>query len=159
MSIDCHLKLKGVDGESAHKDHKGEIEVLTWGWSVSNASSAGSGGGAGVGKGVPGDFVFSHLYDKAAPVIAKNCASGKHFDEAVVTVRKAGDGQQDYLKCTMKQVFITSTNVGATGGGEVGETVHLSYGDIEFAYKAQDEKGALGGDIKFGWNPGKTEIR
>ena len=159
MSIDCHLKLKGVDGESAHSDHKGEIEVLNWSWSVSNGSSAGSGGGSGVGKATPGEFMFSHLYDKAAPVIAKNCASGKHFEEAVVTVRKSGEGQLDFLKCTMKQVFITAANVGATGGGEIGQTVHLSYGDIEFAYKAQDDKGKLGGEVKFGWNPASTQIR
>ena len=101
MSIDCHLKLKGVEGESQHKDHQGEIEVLSWSWSVTNASSAGTGGGSGVGKAIPGDFVFSHVYDKAAPVIAKNCASGKHFEEAVVTVRKSGEGQLDFLKCTM----------------------------------------------------------
>ena len=159
MSIDCHLKLKGVEGESGHKDHKGEIEVLTWSWNVSNASSAGSGGGSGVGKAMPGDFVFSHLFDKAAPVMAKHCASGKHFEEAVVTVRKAGEEQLDFLKVTMKQVFITAVNVGASGGGEIGETVHLSYGDIEYAYKAQDDKGKLGGEVKFGWNPAKTEIR
>jgi type VI secretion system secreted protein Hcp len=159
MSIDCHLKLKGVEGESQHKDHQGEIEVLSWNWSVTNASSAGTGGGSGVGKATPGDFVFSHVYDKAAPVIAKNCASGKHFEEAVVTVRKSGEGQLDFLKCTMKQVFISSTNIGANAGGEVGETVHLSFGDIEFAYKAQDDKGKLGGEVKFGWNPAKTEIR
>jgi len=24
------LKLDGVEGESTHKDHKGEIEVLSW---------------------------------------------------------------------------------------------------------------------------------
>ena len=31
--------------------------------------------------------------------------------------------------------------------------------DIEFAYKPQDEKGGLGGEVKFGWNPKKTEVR
>jgi type VI secretion system secreted protein Hcp len=159
MSIDCHLKMKGVDGESIHKDHKGEIDVHTWSWSVTNASSAGSGGGSGVGKATPGDVTFSHNFDKASPVLAKNCASGKHFDDAVFTCRKAGEEQHDFLKVTLKQVFITSVHVGATGGGEVGETVTLSYGDIEFAYKAQDEKGKLGGEVKFGWNPSKTELR
>ncbi len=159
MSIDCHMKIKGLDGEAEHKDHKNEIALQTWSWHVMNASSAGSGGGSGVGKATPGDFTFSHVYDKSAPIIAKNCASGKHFEDAVVTVRKSGDGQEPFLKCTMKQVFITSAHVGATAGGEIGQTVNLSYGDIEFAYKAQDDKGKLGGEVKFGWSPGKTEIR
>ena len=133
--------------------------MQTWTWHVSNPSSSISTGGSGQGKATPGEFTFSHIYDKAAPVIAKNCASGKHFEEAVVTVRKAGEGQLDFLKCTMKQVFIASAHVGATAGGEIGQTVSLTYGDIEFAYKAQDDKGTLGGEVKFGWSPGKTEIR
>ncbi len=30
MAIDTHIKFDGVEGESSHKDHKGEIEVLSW---------------------------------------------------------------------------------------------------------------------------------
>ncbi len=159
INIDCHLKLKNVEGESDHKDHPGEIDILSWSWSISNASSVGTSKGSGVGKGVPGDFTFIHTYDKAAPVIAKNCASGKHFEEAIVTVRKAGEGQLDFLKVTMKQVFITHANVSASTGGEISHSVSLSYGDIEFAYKPQDDKGQLGGEVKFGWNPSKADVR
>lgn len=25
-----HINFDGVDGESSHKDHKGEIEILSW---------------------------------------------------------------------------------------------------------------------------------
>ena len=28
-SIDTHIKFSGIDGESTHKDHAGEIEVLS----------------------------------------------------------------------------------------------------------------------------------
>ena len=28
MTIDANLKFAGVEGESTHKDHKGEIDVL-----------------------------------------------------------------------------------------------------------------------------------
>jgi len=44
MAIDTHIKFDGVEGESTHTDHKGEIELLSWSWGVSNASM-GSGGG------------------------------------------------------------------------------------------------------------------
>ena len=40
MTIDAHLKLYGVDGESSHKDHKGEIDLLGWRWDVRQDSSA-----------------------------------------------------------------------------------------------------------------------
>ncbi len=158
MSIDCNLKLDGVSGESESADHKGEIEVFSWQWDVSQVSS-GSGGGTGTGKAVPGAFTFSHKYDKASPILAQKCAKGEHFKDAVVTVRKAGGSQQDFLKVTMKTAFVTAVAPNATSGGDITETVHMTYDDIEFAYKPQDEKGGLGGEVKFGWNPKKTEVR
>ena len=82
MAIDTHIKFDGVDGESAHKDHKGEIELLSWTWGVTNASGL-SGGGSGKGKATPGDLHLTHKFDKASPVLAKQCVSGKHFKTAV----------------------------------------------------------------------------
>ena len=43
--------------------------------------------------------------------------------------------------------------------GDIEEQVKCSYKDIEFAYKAQDDKGGLGGEVKFGWNVATTETR
>lgn len=157
MAIDTHIKLDGVEGEAKHKDHKGEIEVLTWNWQVVNASAV-AGGGSGLGKATPGEFVFVHNYDKASPVLAKNCASGKHFPTAVVTARKAGEGQKDFLKVSMKEVFVTSVTPGGKDNGELKETVTLSYGSIEFAYKPQDDKGQLGGEVKCCWDVKTTEV-
>ena len=159
MAIDTHIKFDGVEGESSHKDHKGEIEVLSWSWNVSNASSGGQAGGSGKGKAHPGDFTFMHIYDKASPVLAKNCASGKHFATVVLTARKAGEGQKDFLKVTMKEVFVTSLAPSGGSEGDIVESVSASYKDIEFAYKPQDDKGGLGGEVKFGWNIASTELR
>ena len=159
MTIDTHFKFDGVEGESAHKDHKGEIDILSWSWNVTQSSSAASGTGSGRGKAHPGDMNFVHAYDKASPVLAKYCASGKHFATAVLTSRKAGEGQKDFLKVTLKEVFITSVSNSGGGGGELHEAVSCTYKDIEFEYKAQDDKGGLGGSVKFGWNNATTEIR
>ncbi len=60
MSSDSHIKFDGVDGESTHKDHKGEIAVCP-GAGVSQQPSALSGGGSGKGKAIPSDFSFTHL--------------------------------------------------------------------------------------------------
>jgi type VI secretion system secreted protein Hcp len=160
MPIDCHIKIEGVESESVHKDHKGEIDVLSWSWSVSQPSAVGSGvGGQAKGKAIPGEFVFTHRYDKASPVIAKHCAQGKHFPTIVCTARQAGEGQKDFLKITLKECMITSAQPSAAGGGEIMEAVALSYVDIEFDYKPMDEKGNLGGSVKFGWNVASTETR
>jgi type VI secretion system secreted protein Hcp len=158
MSVDSHIKFDGVEGESTHKDHKNEIEVLSWTWGVTQPSAL-SGGGSGKGKAVPGDFHFTHHYDKASPVLSKFCASGKHFKDAKLTARKAGEGQKDFLVLTMKEVFVTSVQPAGSSGGDIVESVSCSYKDIEFAYKAQDDKGGLGGEVKFGWNVATTETR
>ena len=157
MSSDVSIKFDGIDGESSKP--KGEIEVISWNWGVSQATGATSGGGSGKGKAIPGDFHFKHRYDKASPVLAKHCVAGKHFPTVKLTVRKAGDGQQDYLTVAMKEVFITSVAPGSSNDGEVMEDVCCSYKDVEFAYKPQDDKGALGGEVKFGWNVATTETR
>ncbi len=157
MPTDTHIKFDGVDGESNHKDHKGEIEVLSWSWGISNASGL-AGGGSGKGKGTPGEFNFDHEYDKASPVLSKKCAQGAHFPSVVVTARKSGDGQKDFLKVTMKEVFITSVSPMGSQGGDLRESVRMSYGFIEFGYKPQDDKGGMGGEVKFGWNIKSTEV-
>ena len=157
MAIDTHIKFDGVEGEATHVDHKGEIEVLSWDWSVENASAV-QGGGSGKGKAQPGVLSFQHVYDKASPVLAKKCAQGMHFKEATVSASKSGEGQKDFLKVTMKEVFITSVKPSADQDGGIVEDVSMSYAEIEFAYKPQDEKGGVGGEVKFAWNVKTTNI-
>lgn len=157
MSTDTHIKFDGVEGEATHVDHKGEIEVLSWSWGVSNPTAL-AGGGSGKGKANPGEFNFVHQYDKASPVLAKQCASGKHFGSVIVTARKSGEGQKDFFKVTMKEVFVASVQPAGSSGGDIHESVSLSYKEIEFAYKPQDAKGGLGGEVKFGWDTASTKI-
>lgn len=150
MAIDTHIKFSGIEGESTHKDHKGEIPVLSWNWNVSAGTSAGT-GSSRVGKASPGDFVFTHMYDKASPKLAKTCVQGTALKEVYLTARKSGEGQKDFIKVTMKEVFVSSLQV-ADGTGEIAETVTLRYGNIDFGYKPQDDKGALGNEVAFSWD-------
>ena len=152
MSSDFHIKFDGVQGESAHKDHKGEIEILSWRWDVTQPSGASMGGGSGHGKAVAGEFVFTHRYDKASPILAKNCITGKHFKDAKITARKAGDGQKVYLTITLKEVFITSVAPTAVSQGDIIEEVKCSYKVIEHEYQPQDDKGGMTGKVLIGWD-------
>ena len=158
MAIDTHIKFDGVEGESTHQDHKSEIEVLSWSWGVTNLSSAATGGGSGRGKALPQEFHFMHMYDKASPVLAKKCAQGVHFPTVVITARKSGEGQKDFFKITMKEVFISSVTSNASSGGDMSESVSMSYGFVETSYKAQDAKGGMGGEVKFSWDVKTTKI-
>lgn len=159
MASDFHIKLTGVQGESTHKDHKDEIEIFAWNWNVSNPSSFLSGGGSGKGKAQPGELQFVHNYDKASPVLAKRCVDGTHFDELVLSCHKSGEGQALYLTITLKEAFITAVAPGGASGGDITESVTVSYKDVEFVYKPQSAKGDPKGDVQFGWDIESTETR
>ena len=158
-SIDTHIKFDGIEGESTHTDHKGEIEIISWQWGLNNMNAgATSGGGSGKGKATPGDFSFRHVYDKASPVLAKRCADGKHFGKVTLTARKSGEGQKDFLKIEFTEVFIIAVNPSGSQGGDIIENVSFSYAQVDFTYKPQETGGGLGGDVKFGWNNKTTVI-
>jgi type VI secretion system secreted protein Hcp len=99
-----------------------------------------------------------HLYDKSSPVLAKYCASGRHFSDATLIARKAGEGQKDFLIVNFKEVFINSVQCAGRADGEVVEGVTFGFKHIDMAYRAQDDKGGLAGEVKCGWNPATTEI-
>ncbi len=154
MATTTHIKFDGIEGESTDRDHKGEIESQSWSWGVGNASPSGptgAGGGSAVGKATPGDFHFMHLYDKASPILAKLCATGKRVKSVALSVRKAGEGQKDFLKITLTDVFITSVTASA-GGDTIMESVAVSYAKIAVAYQPQDPRGTLGTPVKFSWD-------
>ncbi len=153
MAIDTHIKFDGVDGESTRQDHKNWIEVLSWSWDISN-SAAMTGGSSGRGKGraTAGALNFMHTYDKASPTLAKRCADGKHFEKVEMVSRKSGEGQKEFLTITLKDVFITSVAPSGSSGGDIAEAISMTYGQIDFSYKPQDGKGAVGAPVLFGLN-------
>ena len=156
--VDYFLKIDGVDAESNDQKHKGEIELESFSWGESQSGTSGRGGGAGAGKVQPQDFSFVKRLDKASPVLLIGCATGQHFKSAVLTARKAGGGQQDYLKITMEDVLISSYQVGGSAHSDVVPTdqVSINFAKLEVSYKAQDAKGVLGAAIKHGYDFSKN---
>lgn len=146
MALDMFLKIAGLPGESRDKTHAGEIDVLTWAWSVSNSSSAQVGGGAGSGKCNVSDLSFTMYASKASPLLALHCCTGKHIAEAVLTVRKAGDQPLDYLVIKLKDLIVTSYQTGAAANGDprIMEGGSISFGQYEVKYTEQTAKGGAG---------------
>jgi type VI secretion system secreted protein Hcp len=152
MTIDYFLKIEGVSGESLDAKHKGEIEVESWSWGEANPTPP-SGGGGGAGKVQMQDFVFTTKVSKASPGLMLACASGKHFKSAVLTARKAGKGQQEFLTFSLSDVLVSSYQTsGAEGEVVPGEAVSLNFSKIQMEYKPQNPDGSLGGSIKAGWD-------
>jgi type VI secretion system secreted protein Hcp len=149
MPADYYLKIDGVEGESTEEKHKGEIVVNSFSWGETQISTAAEGKGSGAGKVERADFQFTKRMDKSSPVLFMACANGKHFPKAVLTARKAGEGQQDYLKMTMQEVFITSfSTIGSEGDPVPHESIGMSFKKLEISYKEQTGTGTLGAEVK-----------
>jgi type VI secretion system secreted protein Hcp len=153
MAVDMFLKIAGVDGESKDDKHKKEIDVLAWSWGLSNSGSAHVGGGAGAGKVNVQDLSVTKWLDAASPKLILSCANGKHYDEATLVVRKAGEKPVEYLKIKLQEVLISSVSTGGSGGEDrLTENVVLNFAKFNVDYTPQDEKGAPGTAIPAGWD-------
>src|SRR5918994_1327171 len=111
--VDYFLKLDGIDGESSDKEHKDEIEVLSFSWGVSNSGSFSGGGGAGAGKANLQDFHFTASFNKASPMLFLSCATGKHIKQGVLIGRNNRTGQQEFIKMTFSDILISSYQTGS----------------------------------------------
>jgi type VI secretion system secreted protein Hcp len=142
MAVDMFLKITGVDGESKDDKHEKEIDVLAWSWGVSNSGTFHTGTGGGAGKSNVQDISITKYYDKASPNLQLACCTGKHYDEAILTVRKAGDDPLEYIKMTMTGVLVTAVSTGGSGGEDrLTENVTLNFGKVKTQYWMQSPKG------------------
>ena len=154
MASDYFLKLDPkIDGESTDSKHKGEIELESFSYGVSNQSSSLQGGGGGAGKSEPGALMVTKRNDKSTPRLMQAVAMGDHFKSAILTIRKAGGGQQEYLSVTLNDVYISSYQIsGANGGGLPMESISFNYSKMVQEYKEQKADGSLGGAVKLGYD-------
>src|SRR5258707_15315597 len=118
MAMDIFIKIGDLKGESVDDKHKDEIHVLAWSWGMSQSGSTHMGPGGGAGKANFQDLSFTHFIDKSSPNLMLYCANGKHFPEALLTVRKAGEKPLEYVKLTLKDLIISSVSTGGSGGGD-----------------------------------------
>ena len=153
MAMDMFIKIDALAGESKDSTHKGEIDVLAWSWGASNSGSAHVGGGAGAGKVNVQDLSFTKYLDKSTPDLLLSTCNGKHWDQAVLVVRKAGETPLEYLKITMSEVLVTSLSQGGSGGEDrLTENVTLNFAKVKVEYVEQVAKGGKGATPPMGWN-------
>ena len=153
-AVDYFLKIDGIDGESSKNKHENEIELESWSWGESQSGTAAHGGGGGAGKVAMQDFHFVMKVSKASPKLMLACATGEHIKKAVLTARKAGKEQQEYLKVTLSDLLVSSYQTGGSGHGDVVPTdqVSLNFSKIEVDYKEQKADGSLGGATPAGFD-------
>ena len=153
MAIDMFMKIGDIKGESKDKKHGKEIDVLAWSWGVSNSGNAQIGGGAGAGKVNVQDLSFTKYIDSATCPLLLAASNGKHYKEALLTVRKAGEHPVEYVKIKMEEVLITSLSTGGSGGEDrLTENVSLNFAKVSVDYTPQKDDGTADTTIPYSWD-------
>lgn len=141
-TVDYFLKIDGIEGESQDNKHKNEIDVLSWSWGATQESPT---AGARATKVCVSDMNFVKKVDKATPPLFFHAATGKHIPTAILTARKAGGDQQEYLTVELKDILVSSVaGSGAAGDTDPVEQVSLSFASMLIAYRPQKPDGSLG---------------
>jgi len=153
MAVDMFIKIDDIEGESVDDSHAGEIDVLSWSWGMSQSGTTHSGPGGGAGKVNVQDLSFTHYVDKSSANLMKMCCNGKHFEEATLVVRKAGEMPLEYMIVTMKGGLISSVSTGGSGGEDrITETVTLNFSEFKTEYVPQMADGSGDASVIAGWN-------
>lgn len=150
MATDTFLKIGDIKGESTDVHHKDEIEIESWSWGITQPAGGGSSGGGG-GKASFQDLLITHFLDRSTPGLMRACATGEHIREAVLTARKAGSPQKEFIIIRMTDVIVASVHPSAGPGGTM-ETLSLRFGRVDFEYKPQKADGSLDAGVHFGFD-------
>ena len=148
--VDYFLKIDGIQGESNDSKHKSEIEIESFSWGANQTGTASHGGGMGAGRVQMQDFNFVMRVNKSSPKLMLSCANGEHIKSAILTCRKAGKEQQEYLKVTFTDLLVSSYTTNGSGAGDVipMDQIALNFTKVEMEYKEQQKDGSLVGAIK-----------
>jgi type VI secretion system secreted protein Hcp len=157
MAVDMFMKIGDLKGESVDDKHKDEIDVLAWSWGMSQSGTTHMGTGAGAGKVNVQDLSFTKYVDKSSPNLMQYCCNGKHFAEALLTVRKAGENPLEYLKIKLTDLMITAVTTGGSGGEDrLTENVTLNFAQFKVEYTPQKKDGTGDAAVTIGWDISKN---
>jgi type VI secretion system secreted protein Hcp len=159
---DMFFKVTGathgqIKGESQDDKHKDDIEVLSWSWGMQGKPSLGGGGASG--KATMRELKIVKRVDKASTALMGALRSNEVIKEGVLTLRKTGKAQLEYLKITIAQGRVLSLEIEAgdtTGSSTVVEHVSFSFNKIQVDYTPQGGDGQPQGVTTFQDQWGET---
>lgn len=138
-SVESFLSLPPIRGDSKTDNHKAEIEILGFGSGVEVEVALGGGGGAS--KPQFFEITVSKKIDRASPLLFVNCATGKIFPIATLTMAKVTQsGVTDIFTIVLTNARITRITTNAQAGA-VAEEVSLSFEKIRWTVVTPTAKG------------------
>jgi type VI secretion system secreted protein Hcp len=141
--VDYFLKLDGITGESKDAKHRDEIDILSW--SVGTTRRDYSAGDDTASAHIK-DIMATKYVDKASTQLFASYTTARRIKTLVITCRKGGKDQQEYLVFTCTDALVSSWEAeGSNGDKPEVETVTFSFRKIAINYWEQQDNGTLGG--------------
>jgi len=150
--VDFFLKIDGIQGESRDAKHKGEIDLESFSWGETASPGAQAGGGGGAGKVHMEDLHVVMKLNKASPLLFLACATGQHLKQAILTARKAGKAQLEFLVFKFTDLLVSSYHTSGSNEVEPIDQVAFNFARIEVEYRPQKADGSLDTPVKAGWD-------
>lgn len=142
-TVSYFLKIDGITGDSTDVQYKNAIDVNSYAWSkgVPGLQQSVTVSGGGVGKVQLHDIYFTETVSKASPQLMTAAANGKHFKEAVLSVRKTGEKQNQFLTIKLSDVIVSSYRTAADNGNVPTDEFSLNFAKIDYSYTPQKADG------------------
>jgi type VI secretion system secreted protein Hcp len=137
-----------IKGESVTADHQDEIVVSGWRWGVAANTDASSRSGAPARRSL-GPLMVDKHFDRASTSLASALVSNDKLKSVVLTMRKAGEGQQDFIKVTLTDAYLVDMQCVADHDGNVVEHLTFTYAKAEVEYRVQLAGGQVGATSTF----------
>ena len=146
------LKIDGIAGESTDRNHKEEIELVSFSWGLTRQVVHGGGRSGGeAGRVQLKQFQFEMRVNKASPAVFLACASGKHIKEATLSVSRRGKAAFDWLKVKFSDILISAYEQAGDDEDPPYELVAFDFAQVEIQY-TRSQRGAGATPIKAGWD-------
>jgi type VI secretion system secreted protein Hcp len=168
-NADMFLKLDGIAGDSTDDKHKREINLTAFAFALGRGgdgtgSAAGVAGVAPAAKGRLQTLRVDKLYDAASPKLFRAAASGQHIKTAVLTFRRSGDNDVEFLRYTLSDVQVTSYDQGGKDGddrdlGSLEEEVGLTAAKVHVTEQTVDSDGKKGPVVSGDWTLPKASAK
>ena len=144
------IKFDGVDGEAQDRDHRGWSDLESFSQAMRRTQPAA--GGGRLGTVVFEDIACVKTLDKASPKLAEAVAKGKVFPKAEIHLTtQFGDERVVYYAYELRNVLLTSYQVGGSADAVPSEQLSLNFEEIKVTYTEYDAAGRKKGNVEYSW--------
>ena len=141
-----------IKGESAAIGHADEIAVRGWRWGLaanSDAAIRSNGDGSAAARRSFRQLVVEKGLDRASTGLMAACATNDKVKKLVLTMRKAGDHQQDFFTITLAGATLQDIEHCADAHGNVRERLTFAFAHVDVEYRVQMANGQVGAATSF----------